>query len=266
MFKAIVSSIVLSFTLGFVALAEEPPPLVTDRPDVTESAETVRRGAVQLELGYLFARFSDDFESVDVQAMPATLIRVGLDPRVELRIEWAGLLGESRESGGLRSEESGSGNTVFGVKFKVREEQGASPQLAVLVDAVLPTGSKSFRADRLEPAVRVAASHTLTERIGLAYNLGFGALTLDESPSDFDTRGLGRYSVSLAIAVHDKVGSFVELFGFLPTEGGPAHALDAGFTWLTSPNVQLDLSGGVGLNDRAQDWFVGGGVSFRLPR
>ena len=266
MFKVAVPSIVLSFALGSVAFAEEPPPMVTDRPDVTESAETVRRGAVQFELGYLFTRFSDDFENTDLQALPATLIRVGLDPRVELRLEWAGLLSESSHAGGARSEETGSGNTAVGAKIKIREEQGAWPQLAVLVDAVLPTGSKSFRADRIEPAVRVAASHTLTERLGLGYNLGFGALTLDEAPEDLDTKGLGRYSVSLAIGVSDRVGSFVELFGFLPTEGGPAHALDAGFTWLTSPNVQLDLSGGVGLNDRAPDWLVGGGVSFRLPR
>jgi hypothetical protein len=41
-------------------------------------------------------------------------------------------------------------------------------------------------------------------------------------------------------------------------------SFDAGFTFLTSENVQLDLSGGVGHS--ADDWFAGTGISFRLPR
>ncbi|HXV74821.1 MAG TPA: transporter, partial [Candidatus Polarisedimenticolaceae bacterium] len=202
--------------LPTAAAASEVPPLVTDRPDVTESSETVRRGSVQVEAGYGFARFDGETERLDVTAFPSTLVRVGLDPRIELRLEWDGLISESREAGGQRTEETGSGNMALGVKIKLREEQGALPQLAMLVDAVLPTGSQTFRADRIDPAIRLAGSNRLTGRLGLSYNVGVGALTVEEAPADLDTEVLGRYSVALGIGLSERWGAFVEAFGFLP--------------------------------------------------
>ena len=44
------------------------------------------------------------------------------------------------------------------------------------------------------------------------------------------------------------------------------HLLDAGATFLMIPNVQLDASGGIGLNSAAEDWFAGVGLSVRVPR
>lgn len=261
--------------VGTVALAscwcgaaESNPPLVTDRPDVTESSETVDRGLVQIEAGISFADFSRDGETVGLATFPSTLIRVGLDRKVELRFEWLGLVSESRETDSSRTDTSGSGNTGLGAKIKLREERGAAPRLALLVNAVLPTGSKSFRTERIDPGVRVAGSHTLTERLGLGYNLGVVALSLEEEDGDADTHAMGRYSVALAIGIDDRWGSFVEFFGFVPM-GGPedsSHLFDAGFTFLSSKTVQLDLSAGLGLNDAATDWFVGAGFSVRLPR
>jgi hypothetical protein len=255
----------LAVTTG--GAAEESPPLVTDRPDVTESSEIVSRGYVQFETGINFANFDNAEESVGITTFPTTLIRVGLDRKVELRFEWLGLVSESRNQDGTDVVESGPGNTALGAKIKLREERGAAPRLALLVNAILPTGSKAFRADRIDPGVRAAGSNTLSDRLGLSYNLGVVALTLEEDDGDVDTHALGRYSVSLGIGLDPRWGAFVELFGFVPL-GGPEpseHLFDLGFTYLTSKTVQLDLSGGFGLNEDADDWFVGAGLSFRLP-
>jgi hypothetical protein len=203
-------------------------------------------------MGYSFLRFEDAHEKLDLWAFPGTLVRVGLHERVELRLEWAGYLDESLDLGSSTSEDSGWGNTALGVKIKLREEKDAAPQLALLVDAVVPSGSKSFRAERVDPAIRLAGSH--------------GALTIEEASGDLDTLGLGRYSLALGIGLSERWGTFIEVFGFMPTAGGPAHSLDSGLTYLISRTVQLDLSGGLGLNDRAEDWFVGAGISIRLPR
>lgn len=242
------------------------PPLVTDRPDVTESSQVVPRGLVQVEMGYSFLRFEEGDARLDLSAFPGTLVRVGLHDRVELRVEWAGYLSESLDAGQSSHEDSGWGNTALGAKIKLREEEGAAPQLALLVDAVVPSGSKSFRAERVDPAVRVAGSNTLSERLGLGYNFGFGALSIEEASGDIDTLGLWRYSLALGIGLSERWGTFVEVFGFVPTAGGPAHSLDSGLTYLVSRTVQVDISGGLGLNERAEDWFVGVGISFRLPR
>jgi len=249
-------------------VAEEEPPLVTDRPDVTESSETVARGRVQIEAGYSFVKFELDDESLEISAFPSTLVRVGVDPRVELRFEWLGYLSERREEGGIRTDDSGPGNTALGAKIKLREERGAAPQLALLADAVLPTGSKALRTERIDPALRIAGSNTLSDRLSVGYNLGLAALSLEDDTGEVGTYGIGRYSAALGIGISERWGTFVEFFGFIPVSGPDAtiHSFDAGFTYLSSKTVQLDISGGVGLNRSADDWFVGAGFSIRLPR
>jgi hypothetical protein len=248
--------------------AKEAPPMVTDRPDVTESAETVPRGLVQIEAGYTFINWDDADETLDFTAFPSTLVRVGLDDRVELRLGWLGWVSESRKQDGVRTDDAGAGDTVLGVKIKLRDELGAAPKLAVLAGAILPTGRTASGTERIEPAVRFAGSHTLSDRFALGYNLGIVALPVEDDGGEIGSYGVGLYSASLGIGISARWSSFVEVFGFIPASGPecPANSIDAGFAFLSSKTVQLDLSGGFGLNDDANDWFVSAGFSIRLPR
>ena len=75
--------------VGTGVAREQPPDMVTDRPDQTESAAVVPRGLLQVETGYLFARDGD----VDGHAVPGTLFRLGLGGRLELRIGHVGIVG-----------------------------------------------------------------------------------------------------------------------------------------------------------------------------
>lgn len=247
---------------------DDPGPIVTDRPDQTESAEVVPRGLVQIEAGYSFVHVDQDGEVLEASAIPSTLVRWGLDPKVELRFGWVGYVSEEREVAGVDTDDSGSGNTSLGAKIKLREERGRAPQLAILVDFVLPTGHTALRSDRIDPSARVCGSHTLSERMGFGWNLGIAAVTTEDAGGEPDTDTLGIYTAALGIGITERWSAFVELFGGIPFSGSadPANLFDGGFTYLVSDNVQLDLSGGVGLNDHADDWFMGAGISFRLPR
>jgi len=44
----------------------------------------------------------------------------------------------------------------------------------------------------------------------------------------------------------------------------PQHYFDGGLTYLISSDVQWDLRAGLGLNDAADDFFVGTGLSIRF--
>jgi hypothetical protein len=248
--------------------SEDPPPFVTDRPDVTESATVLGRGFFQFEAGYAFARLDLDGERVETAAFPATLVRAGLDDKVELRLEWAGYVNVSSEVNGVTTDDSGSGNTVLGAKLALREGRGLAPQLALLVDAVLPTGEKGFRTERIDPRVRLAGAHSISDRIGLGWNVGVVALSIEDDGGEQHTHGVGRYSLSAAFGFGERWGAFAEVFGFVPLSGPDStkNLFDAGFTFLVSDTVQLDMSGGIGLSEAADDWFVGAGISFRLPR
>ena len=65
------------------AVEEKIPEIVTDRPDVTEAATVVPRGSLQFENGFTWTREAGK-SSIDLSQ---TLMRYGLTPRWELRLE-----------------------------------------------------------------------------------------------------------------------------------------------------------------------------------
>jgi hypothetical protein len=85
---------------------------------------------------------------------------------------------------------------------------------------------------------------------------------------DHDTLSVFEYTATVGMSLTERLSMYVELFGEVPLSatGGPMHYADGGFTFLVRDNLQLDLEGGVGLNDSSSDWFIGMGVSVRFPR
>lgn len=247
------------------------PGLVTDRPDQTESPVAVPAGLVQVESGLtLTVHDAGPYETRIVEG-PGTLVRVGLGRRAELRLAWDGWIDEDRdpddEQLGERTRD-GAGDGEVGVKVGLRSEAGAWPETALLVGVSLPVGDGAFSSDRLDPAIRLAFGHTLTERLSLGYNVG---VDWSSEPGDEGVRETFSrlvYTVALGTALTERLGAFVELFGVEPVDApaGSEVSVDGGLTYLLRPNLQLDLSAGAGLNEEAPDAFVGAGVSYRWPR
>jgi hypothetical protein len=140
------------------------------------------------------------------------------------------------------------------------DERRASPQVALLFGTTLPVGSSELREPHAQPFTVLALSWGLSESVSLGANLG-AALASDGGEQYGELSG----SVAAGFSVTDRVGVFVELFGFVPeSDGGPETSyLDAGITRLLSNDLQLDLRVGVGLDDEADDLFAGIGVSWR---
>ncbi len=254
------------------ALGNEPPAeLVTDRPDQTESAAVVGKGSTQIETGWLLTHSDRSGEETDTQEIPGTLVRIGVSRRVELRLGWAGQIdfeSDVRGPTGRRSRSSGSGDASLGVKVRLVDERGRRPEIAVLAGTSLPVGSRDFSTHREDPSFRFSLAHTLSESVSLGYNLGLEWESTRQADGGFSTTSRGIYTVALGFGITDRLGAFVEVFGDVAASarGGPAHLADGGFTYLLRDNLQLDIAAGVGLNDRADDWFVGLGLTLRLPR
>ena len=247
---------------------DTPGPLVTDRPDQTESSVVVPKGSVQIEAGFALAQRDQAGQTLETSEFPSTLVRYGLDSRVELRFGWAGYIQEESEVGGFDTDRSGNGDLSLGAKIGLRGEQGRAPQLALLMSANLPSGSADFRGERFDPSMRLLGSHTLSDRLGLGWNVGVAAESSSDAGGELDTFGIGIYTAALGISINDRWGSFVELAGGIPLSGPgrPENSFDAGVTYLVRDNLQLDVYAGTGLSESAPDWFTGFGISFRLPR
>ena len=260
------SRIVLVFVVAVLgvekARGEEPPELVTDRPDQTESSVVVLPGFVQIEVGTTYTGQGEDGQRTRILEAPGTLFRIGLVDRIELRL---GTTGWSRQGGG---SEGGFGDSELGAKIYFWEEAGGRPETALLTAVSLPTGSDGLSTKRVDPSFRFAFSHTLSERVSFGYNLGayWETEVLGDSPQDRLSFFL--YTVTAGIGLTDRLGTFVELYGDAPMngDGGAAHSLDGGFVFLVHKNFQLDVHVGKGLSEVADEWSIGGGISVRLPR
>lgn len=260
-------SLLDGFVLRPAALTE---PIVTDRPDFTESPETVPRGHVQLETGYTFTYDSELDRRTTSQTFPEALLRVGVTERFELRFGWVGyefvterFPSESRAGRHITVSDSydGGRDLYLGFKQKFFDQQGLRPNFAIIPAINAPSGSAAFSSGDVDPEIKLAWGYDLTERVALSGNLNFAAPT-EEAGRFFQASN----SVSLAFALFDGVGAYTEYFGFYPNtrDGDCAHSLNGGLTWQLTDNLQLDWRAGFGLNEEADDFFTGFGLSVRF--
>ncbi len=240
------------------------PPLVTDRPDQTESTAVMKQGWFQLEAGWSFDASEEVGTTDRNHAVGSSLVRIGVIDRLEARVGLAGWLhGTSTADGGSESV-SGVGDVDVGFKLAIAEQRGVRPSAAIVVRASVPTGHRDVRSEFVEPEVRLALAADLNDKIGIGVNVGPTWIPAS-SANELITSGL--YTLVVGIGATERLGVFVESFGTinLESEGVSRHLLDGGMTMALLDNLQIDASGGVGLNDGAEDWFVGAGISVRLP-
>jgi hypothetical protein len=264
-----VPSILFFFLVASVVLPADEPPLITDRPDQTESPSIVPRGLLQLEAGATYLRNDRGATDVTALAVPESLLRWGLTDTFELRLFFAGFAVERTSSDmGQSSKEDGFAFSALGVKVAVAEGKGAVPKVALLGALTFPTGTDAFSTERVDPSFRFAFSNTLTERLSLGYNLGATWLTIEDSLGVEDTVAFANWTVVLGISASERVGVFTELFGRAPLsgDGRTRTSFNTGMTYLLTRRLQLDANVSAGLSDAAPDWTAGVGVSFRFPR
>lgn len=240
----LISAMLVSMSIAIPAFSQTMPEMVTDRPDQTESTNIVQPGYVQIESGLLLTHAGDN----DVTEIPGTLVRIGVQEKLELR---AGIDGWINSEAADKTEFGDSGVSA---KYYLASENGLIPESAVMVEFGIPTSEGN---DNMSYTLRYAGGYTLSDRLSAGCNLA--GIWADEN---LDMSLF--YSAVLGYSIDSRTGCFFEFFGESPvdTGGKPANLLDGGFTYLIRGNLQLDLYGGVGMTDAAKDWFLGTGVCY----
>ncbi len=259
--KTIISTLCALFAAVVLHGQSQTPPLVTDRPDQTESSSTVPKHFLQIETGFILENNTTDLMRDKSFAYNTTLSRYGLLDNFELRLGLDFLGNQITTKRTDYTQNTTSFSPLYaGFKVKVVEESGLRPEIAFLGALVLPfTASSDYKPSYSAANMRFAFEHTLSDRFSLGYNLGAEWDGETAVPDYF-------YSVAIGYELSGNLGAFIESFGSIPEAGTAQHQLDAGFTYLISPNFQLDISGGIGLNKEAPDNFVSIGLSYRIPR
>ena len=238
--------------------AEDLEPLVTDRPDATESAETVPRGLFQLESGYTYTRL----EQLKQHSVGELLLRVGVAGRVELRFGFNSYLHHVA----TLASDSGLEDSSLGLKFKLIDGGSgmglAHPTIAVLVSTTLPTGNSAVTSSAVQPELRLAVGWDLTDRVSMGTNLGYAYLNDVLVDERFNAIGA---TFTVGYGLTERIGTYLEYFGeYGIIQDGPRdHYVNGGTTFLINANTQLDARIGYGLNGLDDDFFVGFGTAVR---
>ncbi len=240
-------------------------PLVTDRPDFTEASSTVGKGVTQLEFGYTCTYNNDAGTSVRDHSVGEPLLRYGLfDDWLELRI---GLfpLEQQSTTGGVANAARGTGDLYTGFKLGLTPQQGLLPEVALIAQMNLPTGSSAFTSSRIEPGLNWNYSWEINDFISTAGSTQ-GNRRIDETTGQ-DYLEMAQ-SWTFAFSCTEALGAYTEWFALIPNGADTAlteHYFTGGFTCLISNDLQFDIRAGVGLTAAADDYFVGTGFSIRIP-
>ncbi len=232
--------------------------MITDRPDQTESPRVVPKGFLQVETGMMFEKTDNPFLKDEIFTYNTTLLRYGLLENLELRLGFDLMQIKTFNTNGSNDFESGLGPLLAGFKIGISKEKGWLPEMGLLGSVFLSSpAAKSFETEDIGGEIRFSMSHTLSDRLNFSYNLGIG----------WDGNNTGAaylYTITFGYGITDKLSFFGELYGDFPENSVANNLFDAGFTYLNSNNIQLDVSAGSSF-DTDQNYFVSTGVSFRLP-
>ncbi|GAA4280081.1 transporter [Gaetbulibacter aestuarii] len=245
------------FLSSFEVSSQEDPkePLITDRPDATESPSTVPVGYLQVETGSFYTKNNTNSIKSEQFTYNTSLLRLGLLNNVELRLGWDFVENKFENTNAVLS---GFNPLLLGTKLAIAKENNGWPEVGFVGHVYLPfLAGNDYKPETTGVDFRFSFAHTLNEKSSLSYNLGMA--WGDDSPEASYI-----YTLSYGRSLTNALGFYAELYGNLPENSASNHYWDLGFTYLLSDNVQLDATVGSGITD-GQDLLLSGGVSFRIP-
>lgn len=238
-------------------------PLVTDRPDFTEASSTVGRGVFQIEFGYTYTYNSDSGESVRAQSFGEPLVRYGIfEDWLEFRIALFPVDQRTR-TGGVNSLTSGTEDLYLGLKLGLTGQHDWLPEMALVPQMTVPTGSSNFSNEDTLFGLNWLYSWEINDIFATGGSTQVNR-AVDGTTQDIYSEWAQSWTVVASLT--DNLGVYSEWYGLFPNGAETAqteHYFNGGFTYLLSNDVQFDIRGGVGLNDAADDYFIGTGLSIR---
>ena len=248
---------ILLFLVSITSFSQHRETIQTDRPGQAIGSLTVGKGAFQIQSGIdnSFGS-STGFESQTF--LFDNVFRYGLSNQFEI----SALIDYQSDQYkltfmGLTSESSLSGISNFhlGFRYNVKEEsEGIIPALGFQTRVKFPGVSEDYEMDHAGTEMVMVTGHSLPSNFSLTTNWIMATDGFWAAP-DY------RYIFNLGFSLTDKIGAFVETYGFL--NGNQNIYFDTGIGYLANENLQFDISAGGGKNNDFSEFFISVGVSWR---
>jgi Putative MetA-pathway of phenol degradation len=245
-----------------VASQDLPLEVAPDRPSLTNSAQTVPVGALQIELGLEYAPSSLAASPPERRlAMQATL-RAGLTDRLEVRLDSEPLVWLRQAQ-----DHTGLGDVALGMKYRFFDppEGGWWPSLGIEPTANLPVGNMPIGSGRTDFGVRLLASQDLPWQLSLDINARPVAVG-QVQPHGYLLQALTSDAVSRKVGEHQS--PYAEVFFASREERDERETLglDAGIIYFLTRRKALDAAMGTTLTGQGPDYVLRAGFSVLLSR
>jgi hypothetical protein len=158
----------------------------------------------------------------------------------------------------------GAEDLYIGAKLALTPQSGCLPETGIILQGTVPSGSSAFTAGE----VLVGVNYLYGWDVNDFFSFGGGTQAnraLDPNGEDFYVEFA--QSLTTGYGWTDEWASYAEWFMFAPAGAETAQNqqyFNTGVTYLINDNVQWDIRAGVGLNEEADDFFTGSGVSIRM--
>ena len=248
--------------LGDPGFAAEETAVAPDRPDISNSTQTVSPGAVQLETGVEYAWTRQADAPADRRLAWQGTLRIGLARQLELRLDGEPIV---RLRGS--DDDTGAGEFSLGLRYRFLDQADQSwwPSLGLEPFVKLPTAQQPIGSGRPNFGLLGLASWDLPRDFGLDVNAGFVAVG-QSRPEGYLVQGLA--SASFSKQVTRRLSGFVELFFASrdQRDGRENLGFDTGVLFAVTRSVAVDAAVVTSLVGRGPDYALRAGVSVRFGR
>lgn len=244
--------------------AESEDEIETDRDSFTPATTVAGRGRTIFESAYTFI---DNRRTFDTHSYPEFLVRLGVTDRLEARLGWNYEVGGEGNTvsaeGGEEDFESPrvvrESQVSYGLKYVVQRQSGWLPDLAVITTGQTPTSGPETATSFVGTVV---TGWTLANRSKLD-----AAIRYSPDVVEHDHHNLWAPSIVWKVPLHERLSVHAEYFGIFTSgrsDNTNAQYFSPGMHVLLTPDFEVGVRGGWGLNEDAARFFVNTGIGLRF--
>lgn len=233
-----------------------------DRPGIADGSNVVGAGRFQAEVGLQMERRDNGH---DRALFIPTLLRLGISPNWELRVEGNGYEFTRVEDPTLGTVHSqGMPPTSIGVKYHIVDSEGPQrPSIGAILRIFPRSGSGGFQTRRTTADLRLAADWDFAPNWSLNPNVGVAVYEGDNNRQF----AAGLFATTLSYNPNKALSIFVDTGVQTPEapHGRTAMTYDCGVAYLVGRDIQLDVSAGTGAAGQSPPRpFLAAGISKRF--
>ena len=247
---------ILMLLISHLTMAQFNETIRTARPGQAVGPFTTGKNVFQIQSGIAVGGYDHEFvNGLGDNLEHTTSLRFGILENFEIRSAFR-IRQDKISVSEIEDRFGGLSFWNVGVRYNVLVGEGYSPSFGLQTDVKLTWVDQAYQSKRIGPRIMLIHGQKLSETFRLTSNWSVSWNGNNNTPK-------AAYVINVSFPIAPNLGCFVESYGDIVNNDFDVR-WDIGLGYLVNNDFQLDLSTGFGRNDGFNDWFIDGGVSWRM--